>query len=95
MAFDYYTAPSGEIFEDIKTSAIKVWQTYDNTYGYVDEKVSRIKDILNVKDNACYIIAMFDPDNQARLMTTVERTDTRQYIIDALDWDRQNFPTIK
>lgn len=70
--FDYYTAPSDEIFEDIKANAIKIWQGYDNTYGYVDEKVDRIKDIKNVKDNVWYIVAMFDSDNQAKLLSMVK-----------------------
>jgi len=37
--FDYYTAPSNEIFNDIKENAIKIWKTYDNTYGYQDENL--------------------------------------------------------
>lgn len=64
---EYYTAPDQEIFDDIKKCAIEVWQTMDNTYGYVDEKVDRIKDIENIKDNAWYMVAMFDQDNQRKL----------------------------
>lgn len=52
MTIDYYKAPSQEVFEDIKKNAIKIWKTYDNEFGYVDEKVNRIKDIQNVSDNA-------------------------------------------
>lgn len=70
--FDYYTAPSDEIFNDIKENSIKLWQTYDNTYGYVDEKVNRIKNIKNVSDNAWFIVAMFDSHNQAKLFTMVK-----------------------
>lgn len=63
----YYVAPSDEIFEEMKRLAIQIWQTYDNTYGYVDEKVGRIKDIGNIKDNFMYIYAMFDYENQWKL----------------------------
>lgn len=69
--FNYYEAPPQEIFEEIKSKAIEIWQTYDNTYGYVDEKVNRIKDIKNVKDNAWYMIAMFDMHNIRRLYNMV------------------------
>jgi len=45
----YYTAPTNEIFEEVKAKAIEIWQTYDNTYGYADEKVNKIKDLENVR----------------------------------------------
>ena len=80
--FDYYKAPSDEIFDDIKQNAIKIWQTYDNTYGYVDEKLNRIKDIQNINDNTWYIVAMFDPNNQVKLLSMV-KPETAEMIIKA------------
>ncbi len=68
----YYTAPSDDVFEDIKANAIKIWQTYDDTYGYASEKIDRIKDIANVSDNYMYMVAMFDETNQAKLMQAVQ-----------------------
>lgn len=67
--FDYYEAPPEEVFQDIKNNAIKIWQTYDNTYGYVDEKVKRIKPLQNIQDNAWTIVAMFDTQNQVKLLS--------------------------
>lgn len=63
----YYTAPSEKAFEDMKKCAIELWNTYDNTYGYVDEKVNAIKDLKNVGDNFMYIFAMFDSVNQIKV----------------------------
>lgn len=63
----YYTPPNDEHFEELKSKAIEIWETYDNTYGYVDEKVGRIKDIKNIEDNFMYMVAMFDPINQRKL----------------------------
>lgn len=80
---DYYIPPSDEIFEDIKANAIKIWQSYDNKYGYATEKISRIENITNVQDNAWYMIAMFDQDNQAKLLDMVA-PDTRDAIINIL-----------
>ena len=77
--FNYYQAPPQAIFEDIKEKAIKLWNTYDDTYGYATEKIDRIKDIENVKDNAWYIVAMFDPINIEKLMLLVEE-DTAEAI---------------
>lgn len=69
---EYYTAPPQEVFDDIKENATKIWQTHDNTYGYVDEKVGCIKDLENIKDNAWYIVAMFDSNNQQKLLSMVK-----------------------
>lgn len=68
----YYIPPSQEIFDEIKSKAILLWKTYDNTYGYVDEKVGRIEHIKNIKDNCCYIVAMFDVNNQNKLLHLVD-----------------------
>lgn len=79
----YYTAPSDEVFEEIKAAAIKIWQTYDDTYGYVTEKIGSIERIGNVKDNWMFIVAMFDWNNQAALLDTV-RPETAQLIKEAM-----------
>lgn len=71
MKFDYYKAPAQEVFDEIKRASIEIWSGYDNTYGYVDEKVGRIRDLENVSDNAWYMVAMFDPMNQAKLLSMV------------------------
>lgn len=63
----YYTPPPDEIFNEIKLAAIDVWKTFDDTYQYATGKINRIKDIPNVSDNAMYIVAMFDLENQAVL----------------------------
>ena len=73
MNEDYYKAPSDEIFEDIKSNSIKIWNTYDNTYGYVDEKVDRVKDLKNVSDNWMVMFSMFDHINQSKLLSMVSR----------------------
>ena len=63
----YYVAPSNEQFNEVKEKAIEIWKTYDNSFGYADEKIGRIKEIENVKDNMMYIIAMFGSLNQGKL----------------------------
>lgn len=87
MTQDEYTAPEQEIFDEIKSKAIKLWNTYDNTYGYVDEKVSRIKNITNFKDNTCYIVAMFDSNNQQKLLNMVNEK-TKIWLEDLLNFSK-------
>ncbi len=79
---DYYKAPSQEIFDDIKSNAIKIWTTYDDMYGYQTEKVSRVEAMQNIRDNAWTIVAMFDGINQAKLLAMV-KPKTAEMIIDA------------
>ena len=67
----YYVAPPDTIFNEVKTQAIRIWESYDNTYGYVDEKVSRIKHLTNIKDNFMYLVAMFDSKNQLKLSRNI------------------------
>lgn len=62
MANLYYTAPSQECFDDMKSAAIRVWSRYDDPYR--SEKLSRIEHIENHSDNFMYILAMFDHNNQ-------------------------------
>src|SRR3990167_8945290 len=77
---NYYKAPTQEIFDEIKEQATKIWQTYDNQFGYVDEKVNRIKNIQNFADNAMHIVAMFDVNNQRRLLSLVDQ-ETKDFIL--------------
>jgi len=79
----YYTAPSDKVFNDIKANATKIWQGYDDTYGYATEKIDRIKDITNVKDNYMYMVSMFDSDNQAKLIDLVDN-ETATKIFEAM-----------
>jgi len=68
--FDYYTAPPQHIFDDIRRNAEVIWRAYDDTHGYAAGKLERI-DIQNVSDNAWYIVAMFDAQNQEKLLKLV------------------------
>lgn len=83
MKFDYYATPSQEIFDDIKSNAIEIWKTYDDTYGYQSEKVNRVNNITNFKDNCWGIVAMFDQSNQSKLFLMV-RPETRNLLLQIL-----------
>lgn len=63
----YYTAPSDEVFNEVKREAIKVWEGLDSHPSYLEEKLLRIRDLQNIDDNVMYIVAMFDHHNQSHL----------------------------
>lgn len=82
----YYTAPTDEAFEEVKIAAMSLWLTRypaDKNPFYAEEKVARIKDIQNVKDNMMYIIAMFDSENQT-ILANVLSMPTREAIRDRM-----------
>ena len=81
--FDYYKAPSDKVFEDIKETAIKIWEGYSDEFGYQTEKTSQIKPLKNVGDNAAFMVAMFDHPNTQKLRDMVMHVETEQWL-DAL-----------
>lgn len=83
----YYIAPKQEIFEEVKAKAIELWKTYDDTHGYATGKINRIKDIQNVRDNTGYIVAMFDINNQLKLVSMVN-DETAQWLEELLTFAR-------
>lgn len=77
MAFDTI---SDSLFEELREKATQIWETYDNTYGYVDEKIGRLKELQNIKYNYGTIIGMFDVNNQEKLYNLV--SDEAKEVID-------------
>jgi hypothetical protein len=66
----YYTAPSDEIFEEVKKASMDLWtERYpeETSPFYAKEKVERIKDWKNIGDNLMSLVAMFDDYNQRNL----------------------------
>ena len=63
----YYTAPSDVLFEEVRLKAIELWSTMGDEPSYSQSKISRIKDINNVRDNFMHIVSMFDINNQRKL----------------------------
>ena len=82
----YYTPPSKEIFEEVKTKAIELWiHKYSNSLGgYLEEKLDRIDNLENVQDNMMYIVAMFDLPNQKLLARELSK-EAKQAIHDRLN----------
>ena len=74
-----HETPSAEIFNEIKEAATKVWNTKDNTYGYVTEKLNRVNSITNYADNVMICYRMFDQNNQA-LMRAELSEEAIEYI---------------
>lgn len=76
---EYYIAPKDSIFQEIKEKSIEIWKTYSDEFGYSSSKINRIKDVLNIRDNAAFIVAMFDPNNQGKLRRLVN-VETREWL---------------
>lgn len=63
---DIMNTPSQEIFDEMKYVATQIWNGYDNSHGYVDEKLERINSFGNIEDNSMIFYRMFDSHNQEK-----------------------------
>ena len=79
----YYTPPTDEQFAELKERAIEIWSTMGDEPSYSQEKIGRIKDIGNIKDNFMYMVAMFDIHNQTRLADML-MPETRKAVSDRM-----------
>jgi len=60
-----------QVFDELKREAVKIWNTYDDEFGYASEKIDYLNSFGNVKDNYGTIIGMFDIHNQRKLYYAV------------------------
>jgi len=61
MVHDSYLPPRQKVFNEIKKACIDMWNTFDNTYGYVDEKLAIAEQIRNVGGDVMILLNMFHP----------------------------------
>ncbi len=73
----YYIAPNQDIFEEVKSKCMEIWDTYDDEFGYTSQKKNEI-DVENVSDNFMYMIAMFDSQNQRKLSSMLSEESKKQ-----------------
>jgi hypothetical protein len=81
----YYTPPTQEAFEDMRSSAMILWGIVASHPSYAEEKIRRIKDIQNVSDNFMYILAMFDSGKQRRLAMMLKPETRREAYLRMID----------
>ena len=77
MPFKYDDTPDQKVFNEIKEAAIDIWKLQE----YPNNNLNRVKEIDNFKDNAWYIVAMFDIHNQAKLMEAVSEETKEQILL--------------
>ena len=65
--------PTEEVFNEMKTAATIIWNTYDNEFGYVDEKMETVNRLGNIQDNAMVFYRMFDHMNQSKMLVTLSK----------------------
>lgn len=77
----YYTPPPKECFEELKRKAMELWREIDtdnDKYGYASDKIARIKEIDNIRDNFMCIVGMFDIHNQRKLADKVSNETKKE-----------------
>jgi len=64
----YYQEPSEELFNEMKTLAIQIWERIHDVRYWPNEKAEHIRRMWNVRDNFMTILAMFDEGNRQDLL---------------------------
>jgi len=89
----YYTPPIDKVLNEVMEKSVELWvNNYDDTYGYVTEKVGRISN--TPPEHFMSIIAMFDYQNQVKLsgmLSEEAKKEIRDRYIDG-GGDPQHFP---
>lgn len=57
----YYKPPAQKHFDDLKSACIRYFKTFDNDFGYVDEKIKTLESLENVGGNFMTMVKMFHP----------------------------------
>ncbi len=75
---NYRDGTEQEVFDDIKAEAIKLWESFEKS-KYRDETISIINGTENGRDQAGYIVGMFDPHTRAMLLRAV-KPESKPYL---------------
>jgi hypothetical protein len=84
----YYSAPSDEIFNEVKQASMELWvERYPEATSpyYAKEKVAGIERLQNVQDNVMSIVARFDSENMrllANKLSPEARAALRERMVD-------------
>lgn len=68
-----------EVFDEIKEAAIKQWNTFDNTHGYVDEKLTRVNSIRNIQLDGLILLRMFHRNSRQKIINSLSDR-TKMYL---------------
>lgn len=81
----YYTAPSEQVFQDLKLAVLSVWNSKSNDGGYRDEKIAKIKEIENIRDNFMTLLGMFDIQNQRQAIEKCSEATKQEIAVRLFD----------
>jgi len=79
MIYDAYLPPRQKVFEEIKKACVDMWKTYDNSYGYVDEKIERVEQIRNEGADVMFLLNMFHHTMKEYIISTLS-PEAKDYI---------------
>ena len=83
----FYIPPSDTCFDELKEVCIRFWETFDNQFSYVTEKIDSIKDLPNEGSNFVSMVQMIHPISR-KLIANVLSLETRNEISMRLyGWD--------
>jgi hypothetical protein len=88
----YYKPPKQEYFDDLKSACIRYFKTFDNDFGYVDEKIKTLESLENVGGNFMTMVKMIHP-LAWEVITEIVTLETRVHISARLEDGGHNLET--
>ena len=83
--FTYNPKLTDEIFNDVKNKIINVWNTYDNQFGYVDEKIETINSLPQEWDSVIRMFRMFHVLLRDEIIKTLNEETTTSLKLELSD----------
>ena len=82
-----------EIFGEVKNMATRIWETFDNQFGYVDEKMDIVNELPKEWTSVIQMIRMFHMVIQRKIYETLSQDANESIKLEMYDrgWSAQDF----
>lgn len=74
-----YETPTVTVFDEMRSIATEIWNTYSDEFGYRSEKLNYINSLENIQDNAMVFYRMFDYSNKKTFLSLAS-DEVKDYI---------------
>ena len=85
----FYTPPKDECFEELRKLCISFWRSF-NEVEYVEEKVNRIKDLINEGSNFVMMVQMIHPVAREIIAKALSLETRNEISMRLYGWETEN-----
>ncbi len=85
----FYTPPKDECFEELRIICIRFWRSFDEA-EYVEEKISRIKNLKNEGCDFVMMIQMIHPVSREVISKSLSLETRNEISMRLYGWEKEN-----